>query len=113
MDRMWDKLKKSLKDGAVYSIEKIEEYSKIGKLTVEEIAAKRKITRNFNDIGERVFDLIEANKSGEIDTDLPIKTSMENIKALRQEIAEIERKIKDIQDASKKHEPEADEMTGI
>ena len=87
MDTMWEKLKKSLKDGAVYSMEKIEEYSKIGKLMVEELAAKRKITRNFNDIGERAFDLIEAGKGASLETDLSIKTSIENIKALREEIA--------------------------
>ena len=108
MDTMWEKLKKGLKDGAVYSMEKIEEYSKIGKLTVEEIAAKRKITRNFNDIGERTFDLLEADKAGQVESDLAIKTSMENIKALRQEIMEIQRKIKEIQDAPKKHGQESE-----
>jgi hypothetical protein len=94
MDTMWEKLKKGLKDGATYSIEKIEEYSKIGKLKVEEIAAKRKITRNFIDIGERTFDLIETDKGSKVDNDLAIKTSMENIKALREELTEIDRKIK-------------------
>jgi hypothetical protein len=113
MDTMWEKLKKGLKDGAVYSMEKIEEYSKIGKLTVEEIAAKRKITRNFNDIGERVFDLLEAEKAGQAESDLAIKTSVENIKALRQEIVEIQRKIRGIQKTSKKHDPESDIGEGI
>ena len=109
MDTMWEKLKKGLKDGATYSIEKIEEYSKIGKLKVEEIAAKRKITRNFIDIGERTFDLIETDKGSKVDNDLAIKTSMENIKALREELTEIDRKIKEIQERSKKTEKGTDE----
>ncbi len=113
MDTMWEKLKKGLKDGAVYSMEKIEEYSKIGKLTVEEIAARRKITRNFNDIGERAFDLIEAEKAGQVENDLAVKTSVENIKALRKEIVDIQEKIKEIQAASKKHSPEGDVAEGI
>ncbi len=113
MDTMWEKLKKGLKDGAVYSMEKIEEYSKIGKLTVEEIAAKRKITRNFNDVGERVFDLLESEKAGHVENDLAIKTSVENIKALRQEIMEIQRKIKEIQETSKKHCSESEISEGI
>jgi hypothetical protein len=46
MDTMWERIKKGLKEGATYSMEKIEEYSKIGKLKVEEIAAKRRITRD-------------------------------------------------------------------
>jgi hypothetical protein len=109
MDTMWEKLKKGLRDGATYSIEKIEEYSKIGKLKVEEIAAKRKITRNFIDIGERTFDLIDTDKGANVDEDLAIKTSMENIKALRLELVEIDRKIRDIQEASKKTKNRADE----
>lgn len=120
MDTMWDKIKKGIKDGAALSMEKIEELSKIGKLKVEEIAAKRKITRNFIDIGERTFDLIEEKKNSQIDTDLAVKTSIENIKALRQELVEIERKIKEVQSqAAAKATAKAgadtadDEITGI
>lgn len=109
MDTMWEKIKKGLKEGAVYSMEKIEEYSKIGKLKVEELAAKRKITRNFIDIGERTFDLVETNKASQVGSDLAVKTSMENIKALRQEIADIDRKIREIQEASRKTRDGAEE----
>jgi hypothetical protein len=119
MDTVWERVKKSLKDGAVYSMEKIEEYSRIGKLKVEEIAAKRKITRNFIDIGERTFDLIVSEKGSEVDDDLAVKTSMENIKALREEIEEINRKIAEIQEHSKKNgnTPDAggedEDITGV
>ena len=118
MDTVWERVKKSLKEGAVYSMEKIEEYSRIGKLKVEEIAAKRRITRNFIDIGERTFDLIESEKGPEVNDDLAIKTSMENIKALREEIEEIIRKIAEIQAGSKKtgNSPDAaedEDITGV
>ncbi|MBN1127871.1 MAG: hypothetical protein JXA71_02720 [Chitinispirillaceae bacterium] len=116
MDTMWEKIKKGLKDGATLSMEKIEEYTKIGKLKVEEIAAKRKIARNFVDIGERTFDLIEENKGASVAGDLAIKTSMENIKALRLELIDLDRKIRDIQEAARKNKPAADEeeeITGI
>jgi hypothetical protein len=109
MDTMWEKIKKGLKDGATLSMEKIEEYTKIGKLKVEELAAKRKITRNFIDIGERVFDLAEGQKEATIAGDLAVKTSIENVKALRLELVEIERKIEEIQAAAKKSKPESDE----
>ena len=116
MDTVWERVKKSLKDGAVYSMEKIEELSRIGKLKVEEMAAKRKITRNFIDIGERAFDLIESEKGSEAGDDLAIKTSMENIRFLREEIEEINRKISEIQDRAKKTSSPADEdeeITGV
>jgi hypothetical protein len=117
MDTMWERIKKGLKEGATYSMEKIEEYSKIGKLKVEEIAAKRRITRNFIDIGERTFDLVETGKGAQVETDLAIKTSMENIKALRQELVEIDQAIRQIQEAARKSNRGAadddDEITGI
>jgi hypothetical protein len=104
MDTMWEKIKKGLRDGASVSMEKIEEFSKIGKLKIEEIAAKRKIERNYADVGERVFDLIEEGKGTDIANDLSVKKSVENVIALREELAEINAKIKEIQDAAKRKE---------
>lgn len=116
MDTMWEKIKKGLRDGASVSMEKIEEFSKIGKLKIEEIAAKRKIERNYADIGERVFDLIEEGKSNDVAGDLSVKKSVENVIALREELSEIDAKIKEIQDAAKKKETSAnsdEEINGI
>ncbi|MFP4417413.1 MAG: hypothetical protein ACOC4C_00835 [Fibrobacterota bacterium] len=95
MDNMWEKVKKSLKEGASMSVEKIEEYSKIGKLKIEEIAAKRKIERNFMDIGERMFDLMNQGKSGsDIEEDITIKKAIENVKGLKEELSVTSEKIK-------------------
>lgn len=117
MDGMWEKIKKSLKDGAALSMEKIEEYTKLGKLKVEEMAAKRKIERNFVDIGERVFDLIEEGKGSSSADDLAVKKACENIMALREEIAELDRKMKEVSENAKKnrstHDDEEEEINGI
>jgi hypothetical protein len=120
MDTMWDKIKKSLKDGASLSMEKIEEYTKLGKLKIEELSAKRKIERNFMDMGERTFDLVESGKDGSaISTDLVIKKSIESVKALRDELIEIEKKMKEVTEANKKSKDEnadddsSDEINGI
>lgn len=103
MDTMWDKVKKGLRDGAAMSIEKIEEYTKVGKLKIEELSAKRKIERTFMDIGERTFDLIDSGKDGStIAADLTIQKAIENVKKLREELIDIEKKIKDITEAHKK-----------
>jgi len=64
---------KGLKDGATLSMEKIEEYTKIGKLKIEEMAAKRKIARNFIDIGERPSILSTAIKGPRWKTIWPSK----------------------------------------
>ena len=108
MDNVWEKVKKSFRDGATLSMEKIEEFTKVGKLKVEEMAAKRKIERNFVDMGERAFDLIEEGKHDGIGEDLTIKKAVENINALREELTDIEKKIKDVQESAKKSKEEGE-----
>ena len=102
MDNMWEKIKKGLKEGAAISVEKIEEYTKIGKLKIDEMAAKRKIEHNFMDIGERFFDLCADGKEGNASEDLVIKKAVETITSLNAEIVDINSKIKEIQEAAKK-----------
>jgi hypothetical protein len=102
MDSAWEKIKKSVREGAAISMEKIEEYSKIGKLKVEEFATKKKIERNFVDIGERAFDLTTDGKSSEIAQDLSIKKCVENVKAHKEELETIEKKIKAVLEEAKK-----------
>ena len=102
IDVLWDKIKKGLKDGAVMSAEKIEEYTKIGKLKLDELSAKRKIERNFLDIGERFYDLVQDAREASAPGDLVIAKAIENIRSLYAEIAEIGEKISEVHKASKK-----------
>lgn len=114
IDNVWDRIKKGLKDGAALSMEKIEEYTKIGKLKIEEFSAKRKIERNFVDIGERVFELITDKKANEVEKDILISNAIENIKSLREELVELDKKIQEVSEESKNKEANEDEeITGI
>ncbi|HON09805.1 MAG TPA: hypothetical protein PLE24_02970 [Chitinispirillaceae bacterium] len=114
MDNMWEKIKKGLRDGAALSMEKIEEYTKLGKLKVEEMAAKRKIERNFMDLGERAFDLIEEGKGSEIAQDLTVRKSIENVNALREELKELDLKMREVTESAKKeHEEEDSDISDV
>ncbi len=115
MDNVWEKIKKGLKDGAALSMEKIEEYTKVGKLKVEEFAAKRKIERNFVDIGERVFELITDSKAGEVEQDILVSNAIDNIKSLREELVELDRKINEVSEEARNEDVrgEDEEITGI
>lgn len=111
---MWERIKKGLKEGAALSMEKIEEYTKIGKLKIEEFSAKRKIERNFVDIGERAFELISDKKGNDIEKDILVCNAIENIKGLREELVEIDKRIQEVSEESKKNEEgEEEETTGI
>lgn len=114
IDNMWERIKKGLKEGAALSMEKIEEYTKIGKLKIEEFSAKRKIERNFVDIGERAFELISDKKGNDIEKDILVCNAIENIKGLREELVDIDKRIQEVSEESKKNEEgEEEETTGI
>jgi hypothetical protein len=115
-DNAWEKIKKGVRDGAALSIEKIEEYSKVGKLKVEEFATKKKIERNYVDIGERVFDLVESKKNSEVVNDTVVKKAIGNIESLKEELVAIEKKIQAIfmeAKKSKKNSDGIDDISGI
>jgi len=114
MDNVWERIRKGVKEGAALSMEKIEEYTKIGKLKIEEFSLKRKIERNFVDMGERVFELISDKKGSEIEKDILINNSIENVNALREELEEIKDKIQETSTESRKSDTdEEEEITGI
>jgi hypothetical protein len=110
----WEKIKQSLKDGATISIEKIEEYTRLGKLKLDELGTKRKIERNYSDIGTRVFDLVEAGKGSDMQADLAVKKSIECVIQLKGELAQIQQKITELQELSRKgKEQSEDDSIGI
>jgi hypothetical protein len=116
LDNAWTKIKKGVREGAALSIEKIEEYSKIGKLKVEEFATKKKIERNYCDIGQSMYSLVEAGETSDIFGDAIIKKAVANIRILKEELNSIEHQIKTIVDESKKSKHSAedvDEVTGV
>ena len=102
IDSMWEKIKKGLRDGAVMSAEKIEEYTKVGKLKIDEMSAKRKIERNFLDIGERFYDLAQDARESDAAKDLVVTKAIENIRSLYAEIAEIGERIKEIHKSARR-----------
>lgn len=112
LDNVLDIVKKGLKEGAALSIEKIEEVSRVGKLKIEEFSAKRKIERNFIDMGERVFELITDGKGDEIEKDILITNAVDNVKKLQIELDEIAEKM-DEESIGGKLDEEDEEVTGI
>jgi hypothetical protein len=115
MDPRWEKIKKGLRQGAAMSIEKIEEYAKLGKLKIEEMAARRKIDRRFIDMGERIFDLLESRKGPAIADDLVVQKAIEDIKSLKEELMTIAEKVQAVVEESKRGRPARndEELTGV
>jgi hypothetical protein len=113
IDNAWEKIKKGVREGAAISIDKIEEYSKIGKLKVEEFATKKKIEKNFVDIGQRLFELVEDGKHPDGANDMAIKKAVSDIRSHKEELISIEKKIKAILEEAKKQKSKTDDVDDV
>lgn len=96
MENFWDKLRNGIKEGAVASAEKVELYSKIGKLKIDQFSLKKKIESSYNDIGMRVYDLVKDGKADSAGTDIAVEGFMKKIDEHQLEIEAIGEEIEAI-----------------
>ncbi len=96
MEEFWTKMKSGLKDSAAFSANKIEEYSKIGKLKIEQFGLKKKVESVQNDLGVRIYDLIKDKKGDTADADIAILSFVEKIDAYEESIQTLAEQIEEI-----------------
>ena len=98
MGDFWSKMKTGIKGGASMSANKIEEFSKIGKLKVEQFNIRKKIEETRKDLGIRTYDLIKDDKADKIANDITINDFVKKIDDFEKEIKEIDLKIVEVHD---------------
>ncbi len=96
MEEFWTKMKSGLKDSAAFSANKIEEYSKIGKLKIEQFGLKKKVESVQNDLGVRIYDLIKDKKGNTADKDIAILSFVDKIDAYEESILKLAEQIEEI-----------------
>lgn len=91
----WERVKESVQKGAEVAAEKVSQYSRIGKLKMDQLILKRRIEKNYTSAGLRVYEFVKDNKTGNIPATLvdefiqEIDKSQEEIDNLDDEIAKI------------------------
>ena len=103
MSLFWDNVKEKVKTGFAFSSEKIEEYSYIGKLKLDIIGAKRSIDSSYRELGKRVFQMLEEEKTDEISGDEKVNSASAKIKEGKKTLSGLEEKYAD---ASRKNKQE-------
>jgi hypothetical protein len=58
----WDEVKKNVQKGAEVAVEKVSQYSRIGKLKMDQLILKRRIEKNYISIGLSVYEFIKEGK---------------------------------------------------
>ena len=96
----WEEVKKSVQKGAEVAAEKVSQYSRIGKLKMDQLILKRRIEKNYTAAGLRVYEFVKDNKADSIPAKLveefvlEIDKSQEEIENLDEEIAKIKEESK-------------------
>jgi len=105
MEDLWKKIKKSVIEGATYAAEKTEELTKFGKVKIEILNIKRKISSKFSELGGITYGAIkEKNLDKEMKSDR-VKSVVEEVEKLE---AQLEAKEKQYEELQKKAESNAE-----
>ncbi len=96
MPSLWEKVKKSVKEGVTVAADKTEEYTRIGKIKLDIAGLNRKREKQFAELGEKVYHLFGEKKAGGISQDKGVKDLVAGIKALEDELEEKKKKIEEI-----------------
>ena len=106
MEKLWEKIKKSVAEGVTYAAEKTEEITKLGKAKLDILGVKRKISKNFTEIGGLMYDAIKDGKAEDVLKSSELKVLVSSVKDLEKELSEKEGEFENLK---KKVEPEEKE----
>ncbi|KPK90927.1 hypothetical protein AMJ80_07880 [bacterium SM23_31] len=116
MSTLWDTIKKGIKDGAKIAkdgahiaAEKAEILSKKSKVMIEISNIKRKIEKNFTELGGKVYHLIQEEKVENVAEKDEIKKLLDTISAFEGEMKKKEKELEQIGIAYQPEEVEKSE----
>jgi len=100
---IWDDFKKTLLEGVNVAAEKTEEYTKIGKLKVDNINLNRTLDKTYKALGREIYIRISDGKSIDLSKDDGIQYFTDKINDVTSAIMKNEKKINEIRtEAAKK-----------
>jgi len=107
MEKLWERIRKSVVEGVSVAAEKTEEYTKLGKSKLEILNTKRKISKAFTELGGIIYDSIKAGNTEEILKSDIVDDLIGTLKQLESELDSKEQKFEDM-----KKKPEVKEKKG-
>jgi len=96
MENLWDKIKKSVTEGVSIAAEKTEEYSKLGKVKIEILNTKRKISKTFTELGGISYESIKAGTTDETMKSSAVEELIDEVKKLEAELEISEQKLEEM-----------------
>ena len=96
MEKLWEKIRKSIAEGVSVAAEKTEEYTKLGKSKLEILSTKRKISKIFAELGGIIYDSIKAGNTEEILKSSIVEDLIDTLKQLESELDSKEQKFEEM-----------------
>ena len=91
MTSFWDKMQQGIKEGIHTISEKTDQLTKIGRIKLSILAAKRDLEKKFIELGGRVYHLINEKGGTRISSDRQLKSLVEEIKVLEEKLNILEK----------------------
>ena len=88
--KLWEKISKTVVDGVTTAAEKTEEYTRLGRAKIDVLSVKRKVTKNFTELGGIIYDAAKSGQTGEIFESPEVVVLIDSLKALDKELEEKE-----------------------
>lgn len=95
MSDLWQSIKKNLYETSEVIADKVDEYSRIGRVKIDVMNIKRKLLRKFTELGAKTFERLENEDGAELKDDLDIGALIEEIKDIQQELASKKQELKE------------------
>ena len=103
MEKLWENIKKTFKESVSTAAEKTEEYTKLGKAKLDILAVKRKISKNFTELGGLIYDAAKEKKTKDVLESPEVKVLINTLTELDNELSKKESVFEEL---SKKEAPE-------
>ena len=109
MEKLWERIKKSVTEGVTVAAEKTEEFTKLGKSKLDILNTKRKISKSFTELGGIIYDAVKDGKTKEIMGSSEVETIITTLKGLEANLDGKEQKYEELKkkpETEKKINPE-------
>lgn len=87
MSDLWENIKKNLYETSEVIADKVDEYSRIGRIRIDLMNIKRRLVRRFTELGAMTFEQLEDDQKHDLRDDPDVRNLINEIKEIQKELA--------------------------
>ncbi len=99
-ETLWNRIRKTVMEGVTTAAEKTEEFTNIGKAKLDVLAIKRKISKQFTELGGLVYEGVKTKTPENTFKTSEVKVIISHLAELEKELDEKEKKYNELKTAA-------------